>query len=98
MATEYFQIGKAIADGTIGERDALHVPVVLTTGGFSLERGQFVRFTDSRALAVKPCDGSDAHAIVDPFIDFVNPGEKFWVLMLPGTVTKLTHSFRLNLE
>lgn len=79
------------------ERDAIHIamfPVISTDillGGDSVALESY-----NENGVVYRVSGSDPRriGIVDPFLDSrVNPGQKFWVFLLPNTVTSLRHDW-----
>lgn len=76
-------------------RDAVHVAVAPMTAVEELAPGDWVRF--ARAGDVEfaarsfPTD-ENAVGVVDPFLtDTVGVGDRFWLFLLPGTVTGLRH-------
>lgn len=95
------KIGKIQFDGTLGDRDAFHVPCVLVTAKQHLMGGEKVKFTDSSNTRVENVpfkDTEDYHAIVDPFLNVVKPKEMFYVCIKPSLVGKLIHNFDINLS
>jgi hypothetical protein len=83
--------------GTILEhdqgRDAIHVAVVACTSTERLHPGQHVTVTESDGSHVASAAASLHNGIVDPFLDqaAVWPGNRFWVLLYPRTITSLRH-------
>jgi hypothetical protein len=75
------------------ERDAVHVAVIPVVAGAHLQPGQRVRLVDGRALPVPT--GATGVGVVDPFLTFdnVRHGERFWLLLYPGTITSLRHEW-----
>lgn len=85
-------IGRLVPDGVI-DRDAVHVAVIPVEAAYLLLPGQRVYLTvDGKAA---PCSEVKPVGIVDPFLqDVVQPGQRFWLFLLPNTVTGMTHHWR----
>jgi len=80
-------LGTIIGEGA--GRDAIHVAVEPVQAGQLLGAGDHVRIVDGRAQLVNVGEGI---GIVDPFLDVsVWPGERFWMLLYPRTITSLRH-------
>lgn len=75
------------------ERDAIHIAIAPVTATEKLYPGQGIDF--ARHLAPNGVRKSDApHGIVDPFLTQpVFPGERFWMFMMPGSITSLRHAW-----
>lgn len=76
-----------------GGRDAVHVAVFSATSSFDLPPGQRVTIVSHGEIdaVVKPVK-KDGVGIVDPFITApVEAGERFWVYLMPRTITALSH-------
>jgi hypothetical protein len=84
------QLGQLIEDGD-RRRDAIHIAVAPVTAAERLSPGQHVGLIQEGNLElVGPCDCNIG--IVDPFLaKEVEPGQRFWLLLYPGTVTGLRH-------
>ena len=69
------------------QRDAIHQAIIPAIAGQTLLPGMRVRMMDGKAYAAgKP------HGIVDPFLtNIVEGGGRFWLCLLPGTVTGMRH-------
>lgn len=70
------------------ERDAIHVAVAPVVSAELLKPGQHIGIID------KDCAGvcSTPIGIVDPFLTrSVKPGERFFMVLYPGTITSLKH-------
>lgn len=82
------ELGKLISGE--GFRDAIHVAVAPAVAASRLYPGQRVGKTAAGTFGpVEPHVG-----IVDPFLlDGVLVGEKFWLLLFPGTITSLRHEW-----
>ena len=84
------RLGQLIDDGD-RRRDAIHIAVAPVTAAEQLAPGQHVGFVQDGNLELV---GASAHAIgiVDPYLtEAVEPGQRFWLFLYPGTVTSLRH-------
>jgi hypothetical protein len=72
-------------------RDAVHVPIAAVTAAVRLSPGQHVGLIrDDDVQQVGPCERPIG--IVDPFLtQEVEPGERFWLFVYPGSITGLRH-------
>lgn len=79
-----------IPDGS--GRDAIHLAVEpVECGAWALAPGERVLIVNGKAAPAKYYNDA-ATGIVDPFvIEFVRPGQKFWFVVLPRTITSLRH-------
>lgn len=79
------------------QRDAVHIAIIPVMAGEPLTRGRCVdlRFDGGGKLAAFGPNGErPAVGIVDPFyMQLIQPGERFWLLMFPDTVTNLRHDW-----
>lgn len=84
------QLGKRIEDGD-GGRDAIHVAVAAVTAESRLSPGQHIGLTrEDNTDLVGPTECTIG--IVDPFLtEAVEPGQRFWMLLYPDTITGLRH-------
>lgn len=75
-------------------RDAIHMAIIpVTTGDVTLMPGQHVRL-DSTGKAVPASQGFDGIGVVSPWLRGpVCPGNRFWLLLNPGTITGLRHDW-----
>lgn len=72
-------------------RDAVHVAVAPVVAGQSLWPGQHVGIAEGKAWT----ECVNLIGIVDPFrCGRVFLGERFWLLLYPGTVTNLRHTWQ----
>lgn len=82
----------------IGQRDAMHVPVVLVTADQTMAAGDSVVFlspTTVRHWSITA--GEEIQAKVDPWLKSqVNPGLPFYVMVSPDLVGDLTHHFQIK--
>lgn len=87
-------LGALIAPDSKPTPDAIHVPILPLTAGPTIHLRPGEPFTvDAEGRAI-PSETRGAHGIVDPFLQtFVRPGERFYGLLAPGSVTKLRHEF-----
>lgn len=71
-------------------RDAIHCAIATVMDGCRIAPGARVRIVDGKAFD----SGSEMIGIVDPFlVDFVTPGQTFWLFLFPGTITSLRHEW-----
>jgi len=84
------QLGQLIEDGD-RRRDAIHIAVAPLTAVERLAPGQHVGLVrDDDSELVGPCER--AIGVVDPFLTAaVEPGQRFWLFLYPGTITGLRH-------
>lgn len=69
------------------KRDAIHLAVIPAKAGELLGRGNYINMKDG--VAMKAHNGL---GIVDPFVaDVIQPGEWFWMVLRPRTITSLRH-------
>jgi hypothetical protein len=80
-------IGTLLGEG-VG-RDAIHIAVAPAVAGRRLLPAQRVELVDGKAV---PATG-DALGVVDPYLDVVMPGERFFIFLLPNTITSLRHAW-----
>lgn len=85
------EVGKLIEGEAF--RDAIHVAVAPVVAGQELRAGDDVRIDkkDRKAIA---CNIRDRVGVVDPFLtEPVEAGQRFWLFLLPNTVTSLRHAW-----
>ena len=84
------RLGQLIEDGD-RRRDAIHIAVAPVTAADRLTPGQHVGLVEEGNLElVGPCDRPIG--AVDPFLAAeVEPGQRFWLFLYPGTITSLRH-------
>jgi len=95
MATNPPNIGQlAPADA---QRDAIHVAIAPVIAAERLPHGSAVAWAtgqEGTAVINVPWDHPNKLGIVDPFrTGFVNAGERFWLFLMPNTVTSLRHEW-----
>ncbi len=84
------KIGKLL-DPHDNHRDAIHIAVAPVTAACFLRAGERVGLDES-GLGTMYCD--ELIGIVDPFLlKVVHPGERFYLFLLPGTITSLRHTW-----
>lgn len=70
-------------------RDAIHLAVEPVVAGSRLKAGERIKVEDGKAV---PAEDDEAIGIVDPFVDgVIRPGQRFWLVVLPRTITSLRH-------
>lgn len=84
------KLGQLLEDGE-RRRDAIHIAVAPVTAAVRLMPGQHVGLVEAQsAELVGPCAANIG--IVDPFLpEPVEPGQRFWLFLYPGTITGLRH-------
>lgn len=87
VSTDALETLGTIIDETAG-RDAIHLAVEPVVAGMALNPGDYIRLHKGVAIHA----GDDAVGIVDPFLrNMVERGERFWLVVLPRTITSLRH-------
>jgi hypothetical protein len=87
------RLGKLIAPGEDVARDAVHIAVAPVSSPARLVPGQHVRFVPGRTDQVVGGKGHKV-GIVDPLLGRpVEPGERFWLWLYPGSITSLRHDW-----
>ncbi|MES2531175.1 MAG: hypothetical protein V4636_09075 [Pseudomonadota bacterium] len=83
-------IGKLIVGE--GERDAIHIAVApVVCGDSPLSAGMRIGFKEDGKVGRLP---QEVIGIVDPFLtESVYPGDKFFMFLLPNTITSLRHNW-----
>jgi hypothetical protein len=83
-------LGRLIEDGDL-RRDAIHIAVAPVTAANRLTPGQHVGLVEEGNLELAgPCEQN--MGVVDPFlVNMVEPGQRFWLFLYPGTITGLRH-------
>ena len=83
-----------------GTRDAIHVPFVVGKPVFQgiqhIQPGSWVRFVDANFTEFVLCDKTDAHGIVNPFLDEISRYNDVVVLLIPGITSQVTHQFDID--
>ncbi len=86
------KLGQLIEDGD-RRRDACHVAIAPVTAACRLCPGQRVRLVDGVEMAMSAAPEVGI-GIVDPFlVACVEPGQRFYLFLDPGTITSLKHSW-----
>ncbi len=86
VATDALATLGTIIDEFAG-RDAIHLAVEPVIAAEKLYPGQHVGFVDG-GVGTK----GDHIGVVDPFLEgFVAPGQRFWLVVYPRTITSLRH-------
>src|SRR6188768_466968 len=88
VSTDALETLGTIIDERAG-RDAIHIAVEPVVAGHELFPGQTIALRRGKAYHV---ERSEAVGIVDPYLkDYVKQGERFWMLLMPRTITSLRH-------
>jgi hypothetical protein len=84
------RLGQLIEDGD-RRRDAIHIAIAPVTATERLAPGQHVGLVREGDLELAgPCEHTIG--VVDPFLaEEVEPGQRFWLFLYPGTITALRH-------
>lgn len=82
----------------IGKKDAFHAPAVIVVSEFDIPVGGYVKFTDNNHKNVIETSQETKHGIADPFLvgTIISAGTPFWMMLSPGVVQDLVHSFEIN--
>ena len=89
-------IGQLITDKQ--EKDAIHIAVIPVTATTNLMPGEHVKLVPGTQDTVTDIahdpDYSKAIGVVDPFLrQSANVGSRFWLFLLPNTITSLRHDW-----
>lgn len=76
-----------------GARDAVHVAIVAMYCKKHLCGGERVVIDEEAGFVARAKMGEKGFGAVDPFRDEVFPNSLFWVILNPGTVTDLRHTW-----
>jgi hypothetical protein len=84
-------------EGSLPERDAVHVAIIPLIAGERLYPGQLFRLAYSQpTIALR--GSSNSVGVVDPFLRAddvaIEKGVQFWGLLFPGTVTGMRHHWQ----
>lgn len=88
MATDALATVGNLIDASAG-RDAIHLAVEPVIAGVALSAGERIGLKDGKATSNR---GVEILGVVDPFLtELVRPGQRFWMVLLPRTITALRH-------
>lgn len=89
-------IGKLVEnDNAIGQKDAIHIAVVVVEAGQHFTAGQWVSMYKGKAYGAFT-GGEPVIGIVDPFLTLpVYAGNKFYLFLKPNTITNMRHEWTL---
>lgn len=77
----------------VQKRDAIHIAIAPVLAGEVLKPGQPIRMQKDRSRTAIAKD--EPIGIVDPFLkEDVQPGQQFWMVLYPETVTGLRHDWK----
>jgi hypothetical protein len=77
-------------------KDAVHVPIFCLKATNNLNPGTKIKLYCG-IFEVVPPESDDYHAVVDPFLSrVIKSGEYFWVMIRPGVVNHVEHTFDLR--
>lgn len=76
------------------KRDAIHVACAPVTSDGTLHAGDHIGFVEAGNTDKVSTNSGNPIGIVDPFLKSpVRPGQRFWMLLYPKTVTGLRHEW-----
>lgn len=90
------ELGKEPRSYTVGQRDAVHVPIVIARNSdykVKLGPGDWVKFKDEKYTEIVPASKEDALGMIDPFLEEVSVYDPVVVLLIPGITTPVRHEF-----
>lgn len=71
------------------QKDAIHVAIAPMEAAEIMSPGTHVMVKDGKMMRGSPCVG-----IIDPFLKMnVQPGDRAWLFLYPGTITSLRHDW-----
>lgn len=89
--SEHLNLGRIIERPQT--RDAIHIAVVPVEATEKLAPGQWIRLKEksSNLVCAETCAWNRI-GVVDPYLGCsVNPGEKFWMFLNPGSIKSIQH-------
>lgn len=93
MNQEDLKLGEIIEADRVVERDAIHIAVIPLEAHDEIDRGAFIRLKlNGKATQ---CEGDESIGVADPYISdwCIEPGQKFWACLKPGSITSLRHEW-----
>lgn len=92
MSETQTQLGRLIEEGA--QRDAIHIAVAPVRASMALEAGELIGLIEGSQELVGTVEPSRCIGIVDPFLKRnVRTGDRFWMFLLPNTITSLRHNW-----
>ena len=75
------------------QRDAVHIAIAPVIATMRLKPGQAIGFVNANDTVHVGCN-ADPVGIVSPYLkQDVLPGQRFWMLLFPNTITSLRHDW-----
>lgn len=86
-------VGRLIPEGEAARRDAIHVAVAPVEAAECMNPGDRIGLDkEGKAIMILDAQDGEVLGIVDPYLKYmVNQGERFYMFLLPGTITGLRH-------
>lgn len=95
--SEHLGLGKLIPEGSVQERDCIHIAVVPVVAGSMLRPGQKVgvmRASDGRYITGTNTEVVGVVGVIDPYLAVpVLTGQRCWLYLNPGSITSLRHDW-----
>ena len=96
MADNSIKLGSLIYGNVLPPRDAVHIAIIPGVSNDCVKRADFVKYNPETQKFDK-CRQYEADGVVDAFLntypDSISPGTSFWVMLNPGSILSLRHSW-----